>query len=279
MIEKPITAVTYPRQVLAAASYPVRLEEGPPSCTPQTALDQMPRDGALLQVFEYNPGGGEVPDLPPRPGRITYADGEFANFECADSSLRFAFSDGGRAFQGHIWMNRRTVDPQIRTQAIEILNGFRAQQPADDRSVEENPAGRESAVVPCDTAFFGPGSAVWRDGATQVGGVGFWGTGRDFSTATGPPRGRWRFVVKTPLIVEGSKPVTVAIAPADRHRAALAFRVGDSFRAYAEIRFVPCRDQPRTAWPGGFFLADRQPIRVLIREPDGSRSELLVGRL
>ena len=75
VIEKPITAVTYPRQVLAAASYPVRLEPGPPSCTPHAALDQMPRDGALLQVFEYNPGGGKVPRLPPRPARLTYADG------------------------------------------------------------------------------------------------------------------------------------------------------------------------------------------------------------
>jgi hypothetical protein len=229
-------------------------------------------------VFEYNPGGGEVPDLPPRPGRLTYADGEFASFECTGPSLRFVFSDADRAFQGHIWMNRRTVDPQIRAQAIEILNGFRARQPVDEGSAEDEPVGHERAVVRCGSAFLGAGSAAWRHAATQVGGVGFPGPGRDFRTATGPPRGPWRFVVKTPLFVEGSKPVTVAIAPADRHRAALAFRVGDSFRGFAEGRFVPCRDQARTGWPGGFFLADRQPVRVLIREPDGSRSELVVGR-
>jgi hypothetical protein len=132
--------------------------------------------------------------------------------------------------------------------------------------------------VRCDTAFLTAGSAAWREEATQVDGVGFWGTGRDFRTATGPPRGRWRFVVKTPLVVEGSEPVTVAIAPADRHRAALAFRVGDSFRGFAEGSFVPCRDQPRTSWAGGFYLHDRQPVQVVIRKGGRPRSELVVGR-
>jgi hypothetical protein len=56
VIEKPITAVSYPRQVLAAASYPVRLEEGPPSCTPQAALDQMPRDGCPAASVRVQPG-------------------------------------------------------------------------------------------------------------------------------------------------------------------------------------------------------------------------------
>jgi hypothetical protein len=130
-IRKPITAVIWPRQVLAAASYPVRLGNGPPDggCTPQAALAQMPPEGALLEVIEYTPGGGEqnhyLPDLPRRPERFAYADGVFASYECAGPSFRFVFSDRDRAFQAHVWLNRRLVDPRVRAQAIEILNSLR----------------------------------------------------------------------------------------------------------------------------------------------------------
>ena len=289
VIEKPITAVTYPRQVLAAASYPVRLEPGPPSCTPHAALDQMPRDGALLQVFEYNPGGGKVPRLPPRPARLTYADGDFAHFECAGLSWRFTFSDGDRAFQAHIWMHRRAVDPQIRTQAIEILSGFRARQAADHGSVKEEPTGRESAVpgpeyagpvgrgaavAGCKTAALGKGVANWREDSNYVGSVGFYGSRQGFHTAF--RGGQRRPVTKMPVTIDGRKAVTLAIDPADRARAGLAVVGGR--HAYAKIRFVPCRDRVRTWWPAGFKLADPAPVVVLVRRGKAPVARLEVGR-
>lgn len=131
---------------------------------------EVPADGGGDPTASWTgPGEGKVPRLL-RPRGLTYADAEIANFECAGPSLRFTFSDGGRAFQAHIWLNRRAADPQIRAQAIEILNGFRARQPENEGSVEEEPAGRESAVVRCDSAFLTAGSAGWREEATQVGG-------------------------------------------------------------------------------------------------------------
>jgi hypothetical protein len=278
VIEKPINAVTYPRQVLAAASFPVRTAALPQrGCGAEAVLEQMPRDGALLQIIEYDPG--ELPDLPARPDRFTYANRGFANYECAGPSFQFSFSDHDRAFQARITLNRRAVHPRIRAQAIEILNGFRPGQPASAGALAGFRSTPDGAVVRCSTATLGAGSAAWRDESTHVGRLGFFGDERDFRTATGPSRGRWMFVVKTPLIVEGSRPVTVAIAPADRQRAALAFRVGGSLGAYAELRFVPCGGRARTAWPGGFFLKDRQPVQVLVREHDGTRSHLVVGRV
>jgi hypothetical protein len=42
LFRKPITGVTYPAQVLAAASYPARLGKRPPSCVPGHVLKQRP---------------------------------------------------------------------------------------------------------------------------------------------------------------------------------------------------------------------------------------------
>jgi hypothetical protein len=82
-------------------------------------------------------------------------------------------------------------------------------------------------------------------------------------------------VTKAPVIVEGRKAVTLAIAPADRARAGL---VVDDTHPYATIRFVPCRDHGRTWWPAGFKLADPAPVVVLVRLGKASVVRLEVGR-
>jgi hypothetical protein len=147
-----------------------------------------------------------------------------------------------------------------------------------------------SAVARCESAMFGAvGSNDWRQLANAVGRFGVYGTGRDFRTAEKTPLTGFRglqqrrvsgpiLLTKTPFVVEGRQPVEVAIDPRDRVRAGLVVAPFDRPGPYAEIRFVPCRDQPRTWWPGGWVLRDQGRVAVSIHEQNGPESQLVVGR-
>jgi hypothetical protein len=128
-IGRPITGVIYPRQVFAAATYPIVFHRRPRSCFPKAALRQMPADGVLLQLIEYSPTDStrksvRVPDLPPRPHHFSYADATYAMLECAGPSYKFDFEQRSRAFQAQVWFNRKTVGPRPRAEALQILNSF-----------------------------------------------------------------------------------------------------------------------------------------------------------
>lgn len=130
VIHRPITGVLYPRQVLAAASFPVTFPHSPRGCRPSNVLSQMPADGALLQLIEYTPRDSvgkpvQVPQLPPRPSRFLYKDAAYGRFECAGLSYKFDFEQGGRAFQAQVWFNRKTVAPRLRAEALQILDSLR----------------------------------------------------------------------------------------------------------------------------------------------------------
>jgi hypothetical protein len=128
-IDGPITGVLYPKQIFAAATYPIVFHHKPRSCFPKAALRQMPRDGVLLQLVEYSPTDStgkpvRVPGLPRRPHRFSYADATYAIFECAGPSYKFDFAQRRRAFQAQVWFNRKTVGPRLRVEALQILDGF-----------------------------------------------------------------------------------------------------------------------------------------------------------
>jgi hypothetical protein len=157
-------------------------------------------------------------------------------------------------------------------------------------SSDQEAIGQGSAVARCKHAIAGPGVAKWKDwrqDAVAAGRAGFWGSGRDFRSAQKvarssiqashqlPSRGPI-LETKTPMIVEGRRPVVIEIAPEDRVRAGYMTLVRGG--PYAEIRFIPCRDRPGTAWPGGFVLRDRQTVRVLVQDGNGPPSQLIVGR-
>jgi hypothetical protein len=129
-ITRPITGVIYPKQVLAAATYPISFHHGPQACTPRAALRQMPEKGVLLQIIEYPPTDStgravRVPRLPPRPRRFSFADATYARFECAGPSYKFDYRQGDRALQAQVWMHRRSVDPTWKAGALQILNHFK----------------------------------------------------------------------------------------------------------------------------------------------------------
>jgi hypothetical protein len=133
-IDRPLTGVTYPRQVLAVATYPVALGHPPRGCTPTAALRQMPAGGVLLQIVEYSPRAAghpvRVPRLPRRPRRFSYADAAYGPFECAGPSFKFVYRQDGHALQAQVWMRRRTVDPRRREEALRILDRFEPTVPA-----------------------------------------------------------------------------------------------------------------------------------------------------
>lgn len=128
-IERPLTSVLYPEQVLAAATYPVVLRQRPRSCTPRAALRQMPADGVLVEIIKYGPRAPDgnsiaVPRMPPRPRHFAYAEAARGPFECAGLSYKFEWEQDGRALQAHIWMDPATVDRRSRAQALRILDSF-----------------------------------------------------------------------------------------------------------------------------------------------------------
>jgi hypothetical protein len=113
----------------------------------------------------------------------------------------------------------------------------------------------------------------WRKYSTYVGPVGFFGTDRVFRHVVG-------HIVKTPVIVEGRRPVTLTIAQPDQDHAGLLI-VGDQ-HPFAEIRFIPCRGHARTAWPAGFKLPGnklvRAPVSVLVHVEGRPVMRMEVGR-
>lgn len=127
LIAQPITGVIEPRQDLVAASFPTGLKHPTRTgCSPTGTLGQMPADGVLVQLIEYTEGlrPAEVAGFPPRPNHFRYLKGSYAPYECAGPSYKLVFQDHGRALQAHIWMHRRTVDPEARSQALRILDGL-----------------------------------------------------------------------------------------------------------------------------------------------------------
>jgi hypothetical protein len=130
-VERPLTDVLIPRQVFAAATFPLGLHHRPGRCgPPPSVLDRMPAAGALLQVIEYPSHGLDgkplrVPRLPRRPARFHFSDAEWGPFECAGPSFKFDYRQDGRALQAQVWLHPRTIDPTLRTGALRILGRLR----------------------------------------------------------------------------------------------------------------------------------------------------------
>jgi hypothetical protein len=129
-VARPLTDVTIPIQVFAAATYPIVLRHRPGRCgPPPVILAEMPPGGALLQVVEYPPRAPDgdplrVPRLPRRPDRFAWSDATWGRFECAGPSFKFDYRQGGRALTAQVWINPRTAGPRLREGALRILDNL-----------------------------------------------------------------------------------------------------------------------------------------------------------
>ncbi|HEX4730063.1 MAG TPA: hypothetical protein VH299_02280 [Solirubrobacterales bacterium] len=127
----PLTGVLLPVQVFASATYPIVLHHRPGECgPPRRVLAEMPAGGILLQVIEYPPRAPDghpidVPRLPRRPDRFSWADASWGRYECAGPSFKFDYRQAGHALQAQVWMHPATVDPRLRAGALRILDNLR----------------------------------------------------------------------------------------------------------------------------------------------------------
>ena len=159
LLGQPITGVTYPVQVLAAASYPVTPGKPSPGCRPGRLLDQKPPGGALLQVIEWTHGDGQpnLGDFPPRETPFALPADAYATYECAGPGYNVAFRDRRRRFQAFLMLDRERVNPRIRRQAIELLTSMRFANARADRRVRRKVvqgARRDFRVATGDPAGF-----------------------------------------------------------------------------------------------------------------------------
>ncbi len=81
-----------------------------------------------------------------------------------------------------------------------------------------------------------------------------------------------RFTSKVPLVVVGSRPVTVRVPERLAGRVALDY----GHRGMSgEYTFVPCAGRRATFWPGGMVFTRREPIALLVQPEGWPRAELL----
>jgi hypothetical protein len=128
-----------------------------------------------------------------------------------------------------------------------------------------------AATTDCENAM-GGAKAPQPSMTTSAGPVGFYGTGRNFLT---PHYKR----AKIPIVIEGHAPVTLTIATRDREHAALLVGIRGSWAPRFAVRFVPCPNQPRTWWPAGFQLRNRERVHVIVQQAGTPQRELTVGRI
>jgi hypothetical protein len=128
--EDPVPALGEPRILFTTGTW-----EFPPGgeCGPDAALDDLPADGALVWLLEY-----EIPsnldDFPLRPDRLSLS-GEPQVYECATAqpTYLFRFRDGFRYFQLHVALGD-SASEHTRRDVVDVLNSLSAGPlPADER--------------------------------------------------------------------------------------------------------------------------------------------------
>jgi hypothetical protein len=130
-IRGPISEVSEPAQVLAAASIPIALGPDPAhNCYPGDLLARLPAEQAAVQIVEYTQGPGDADhpnreDFPPRPRSFRLDRRLHAEYECSGPSYLIRFRDHGRALQATVWLDPKRVDPRVRREAVALLGSLR----------------------------------------------------------------------------------------------------------------------------------------------------------
>jgi pimeloyl-ACP methyl ester carboxylesterase len=145
------------------------------------------------------------------------------------------------------------------------------------------PAGGQQATSPgkivarCQQSIIGSGRPGYRKRSSVAGPLALFGTGRDLSKAQ---KIGTAFVTKIPLILEGHEQVVLRVPSDERGKVGLIYGPINIARAVGQaanqVTFKPCRDKPRTVWPGGLALAERKPITLEV-VTGGSVKKLRVG--
>jgi hypothetical protein len=132
--------------------------------------------------------------------------------------------------------------------------------------------GHGSKTRDCDVVFIGPGPADWRKDTDWIGSFGI--SRRSFSQGAYETDGSL-YRIKTPMVVEGHRPVTVSVPRDELDRVGI---LGVHPKpSYASVAYVPCSEKPRTVFAAGFELRDKRPFTLRVEIGDAPTHELLVG--
>jgi hypothetical protein len=124
----------------------------------------------------------------------------------------------------------------------------------------------------------GSGPRDWPRGAELAGPLGvFERPLREMSET-----GNGQLIAKMPVLVDRGPAATLSVPQRLRHRVFLYYgrmvgrngerttRIGAA-PGFSKVRFEPCGDRRRTAWPGGIRVSGRAPVRLTVRvdgDPD-----------
>jgi alpha/beta hydrolase family protein len=163
-----------------------------------------------------------------------------------------------------------------------ILGFANSNQAPDTTAAGTGGSGKGAAggkiVVTCeDLRFDGPGPPDWRKHSAVAGPLGLGGAGRDFQNAS---RIGGVLEAKLPALVEGRQPVILRVPRSERGQVGLVYGGFHRVRAVSaeaqQVTFVPCKDKPRTVWPGALALANRNRITLEVVVA-GSVKKLRIG--
>lgn len=184
-------------------------------------------------------------------------------------------SHGGRVLSAFVAMLPR---PHAATLALLLVVGVLMSCGSD----EDDSQRLRAAVASCEEAMAGSSGPSWRRDATTAGPFGFFGAGRRFRGPVMRELDNGQFLTKVPVIVDGKRPVVLRVPEDELGRVGLDYgdlRTEEAIEdAPTEVTFRPCRDRPRTGWPGGLLLQDRRPITVLVKVAGEEPRPLRVGR-
>jgi hypothetical protein len=115
-------SLTQVGQLLVVTSFPLHQSASDKNCSPRTAIEQMPSNGAFLYMFEYARARPRLlARFPPRPSRFRLRRKTWQPYECMGLSYMVRFRDRGRAFQAHVFLGKRATK-RIRARVLEILD-------------------------------------------------------------------------------------------------------------------------------------------------------------
>jgi hypothetical protein len=122
-----LTPVTWPAQIIAAASYPLPSDDrDADGCLPTELLRRLTPTGAFIFGWEYTrPIPTEIRrhprGFPPRPKHFKLID--YSVYECTGPGYRLRFREGGRLFQIHVVLGSKPT-AATRATVLRILDSF-----------------------------------------------------------------------------------------------------------------------------------------------------------
>ena len=135
------------------------------------------------------------------------------------------------------------------------------------------PKAKGEGLAECRGAMVGSSTKYWRRTSLSAGPLGVRRHALQTSVMENRPG---HFTTKMPVLIEGHDEVTLSPFPRVRERVLLGY--GRSNKYAPSMTFRPCRDQPRTIWPGGIRVKGRVAVKFYVTVAGRGTRVLNLGR-